>query len=333
MLPIFSLLSKNSIPITTIPDSKAKRINWGRFTLILALAATLAGCAGPGRIKWPATTDKSFDQPLLITVPFFPQDDYQCGPAALAMALAWSGIEVSPKELAPAVYTPSQKGSHQPAMIGAARRHDRIAYLLADPDSLIEEIAAGHPVVVLQNRGLSWYPVWHYAVVVGLDAGGGKVVLHSGTNPHKALSYQTFEYTWARSDFWGLLVLPPTRLPAVATEKDYLLAVGQLERLGRWETAALGYQSALKRWPDSLPAFMGLGVCRYEAGDLKSAEAVFRAATDKFPREGAVFNNLAQVLMDQGRKAEALDAVMRAIDCGGPLTPHFEITLEEIRNR
>jgi hypothetical protein len=37
--------------------------------------------------------------------------------------------------------------------------------------------------------------------------------------------------------------------------------------------------------------------------------------------------------MDQDRKAEALEAVMRAIDCGGPLQPQFEITLEEIRNR
>jgi hypothetical protein len=54
-------------------------------------------------------------------------------------------------------------------MIGAARRHGRLAYLITGPDSMFEEVAAGHPVIVLQNLGLSWYPVWHYAVVVGYD--------------------------------------------------------------------------------------------------------------------------------------------------------------------
>ncbi|BBO72324.1 hypothetical protein DSCA_62540 [Desulfosarcina alkanivorans] len=293
----------------------------------------MAGCAGPGVIRWPAATGDSPDPYLLSTVPFFPQEDNQCGPAALAMALAWSGVPATPRGLADQVFTPALKGSLQPAMIAAVRRHGRIACLLAGPESLIEEIAAGHPVIVLQNLGLSWYPVWHYAVVVGLDLDGGQVILHSGTTPGKPVSLKTFETTWARSGFWGLMVLPPSRLPAAASEKDYLLAVGQLERLGRWETAARGYATALTRWPDSLPARMGLGVCRYETGDLQSAEAIFRAATVTFPGEGAPFNNLAQVLMDQGRKAEALDAAMRAVQCGGPLKAHFESTLEAIRNR
>lgn len=216
-------------------------------------------------------------------------------------------------------------------MIAAVRRHDRIVYRLSDPKSLSDEIAAGHPVVVLQNLGLSWYPVWHYAVVIGLDFTDGTVILHSGTTSHKRISLKTFEYTWARSDYWGLLILPPSLLPAVAAEEDYLRAVGHLERLGRWDIAAGGYQSALRRWPESLPATIGLGMCRYEQGDLKTAETIFRDATLKFPDEGVLFNNLAQVLMDQGRQSEALDAVMRAIRIGGPLKAHFENTLEEIR--
>ncbi len=334
MLPIFfHLLLKNNISFTTNLESRAGPPRRGRFTLILALALTIAGCAGPAVVWRSDAVDDSLDPYLLTTVPFFAQKAYQCGPAALAMVLGWSGVRVSPQEAAPDVFTPSRKGSLQSAMIAAARRHDRIAFLLADPKILIDEIADGHPVIVLQNLGFSWYPVWHYAVVVGLDAEGGTVTLHSGTTPFRRISLKTFEHTWARSNFWGLLVLPPSRLPAVTTEAACLLAVGQLERMGRWETAAQGYQSVLIRWPDSLPAFMGLGVCRYEGGDLKSAEAVFRAATLKFPREGVPFNNLAQVLVDQGKKTEALDAVMRAIQCGGPLKAHFESTLEEIRNR
>ena len=218
-------------------------------------------------------------------------------------------------------------------MIAAARRQDRIVYGLSDPKSLSDEIAAGHPVVVLQNLGLSWYPVWHYAVVIGLDFTDDTVIMHSGTTSHKRISLRTFAYTWARSNYWGLLVLPPSLLPAAATEEDCLRAVGHLERLGRWDIAAGGYQSVLRRWPESLPAIIGLGMCRYGQGDLKTAETIFRHATLKFPDEGVLFNNLAQVLMDQGRKSEALDAVRKAIQLGGPLKTYFENTFEEIRNR
>jgi tetratricopeptide (TPR) repeat protein len=215
-------------------------------------------------------------------------------------------------------------------MIAAARRHDRIAYRLSEPEALIDEVAAGHPVIVLQNLGLSWYRVWHYAVVIGLDLAKGNVILHSGKTPHRHVSLTVFEHTWARSGFWGLLVLPPSQLPASANEKDYLLAVTPLERIGRWETAAEGYQTALSHWPDSLAATVGLGVCRYRSGDLNAAESVFRRAILIFPDEGILYNNLAQVLVDQGRKEEALDAVTRAIQLGGPSTANFERTLEEI---
>jgi Flp pilus assembly protein TadD len=66
---------------------------------------------------------------------------------------------------------------------------------------------------------------------------------------------------------------------------------------------------------------------------LKSAEAVFREAAAKFPKDGAPYNNLAQVLMDQGRKADALEAVEKAIERGGPLKARFEDTLREIRRQ
>jgi hypothetical protein len=307
---------------------------WRRafLSLMLALVVIVAGCAGPARVRLPAAGGDATTPILLTTVPFFPQDDYQCGPAALAMVLAWSDVPAAPEDLTPAVFTPSARGSFQPAMIAAARRYDRVAYLLDHPEALVEEIAAGHPVIVLQNLGLSWFPVWHYAVVIGFDPGNQEMILHSGLTPRRTISLKTFEHTWARSGYWGLLVLPPSRLPAVAQERQTLRAIGQLERLERWHIAAAAYQSALERWPNSLAAAMGLGVCRYRAGDLKAAEATFRAATIRFPGEGAAFNNLAQVLMDQGRKAEALDAALQAVQRGGPLKGHFERTLEKIRN-
>ena len=175
--------------------------------------------------------------------------------------------------------------------------------------------------------------MWHYAVVVGWDAAGGNVILHSGTTPSRFVALGVFDRTWARSGYWGLLVLPPSRLPASATPSRYLRAVGALERMGRWPVAIRGYRTALERWPDSLAAAMGLGVCQYEHGDAADAEATFRAAVDKFPHDGTPYNNLAQLLADQGRLPEAVAAAQQAVERGGPLESSFQRTLDDIRGQ
>src|SRR5690606_4837809 len=65
----------------------------------IALAAlALAGCAAGPELK-PA-----LDTVELTAVPFFPQTEYQCGPAALATVLAHEGLAVTAEQLAPAVY-------------------------------------------------------------------------------------------------------------------------------------------------------------------------------------------------------------------------------------
>jgi hypothetical protein len=269
-------------------------------------------------------------QQVLPDVPFYPQDAYQCGPAALAMTLAWSGIYITPDKLTPEVYTPSQKGSTQPAMIGAARRHGRIAYIISSPEELIREIAFGHPVIVLQNLGLSWYPVWHYAVVIGYDLETGSMLLHSGEEPSKQVSLKVFNHTWSRSDFWGLMTLSPKQIPASATESTYVEAVSGLEKAQQWQAAREAYHTALERWPASLSAGVGLGNVCYAMGDLPSAERAFREATRYSPESGAAFNNLAQVLWEQGKLSEALEAARTAVSLGGTMMHVYQKTLNDI---
>jgi tetratricopeptide (TPR) repeat protein len=273
----------------------------------------------------PASTE-------LSAAPFYPQEAYQCGPATLAMALTWSGWMVTPDELKEQVYTPSRKGSLQLAMVSAARRHGKIAYVINDPESIFAEIAAGHPVIILQNLGLSWLPVWHYALVIGYDVPAQQIILRSGTTKRKVMSYLLFERTWARSKYWGLLVLSPTQLPVHASENNYLAAVLGLEKSRHFELAIEGYRTALSRWPQSLTAYMGLGNSFYYLGDLKGAETAFRAATDLHPQSAPAFNNLAQVLLEQGRRPEALVAAQKAVEIGGPMKSVSEKTLQEIQS-
>ncbi len=306
--------------------------NWScSLFLLTVIVGLLAGCAGLSKTELPAGSDNLPPVIELEAVPFYPQSKYQCGPSALAMALTYSELSITPDELQSQVYTPSRKGSLQMAMVGATRRHGRIAYTIGEFNAIWPELAAGHPVIVLQNLGLPWLPVWHYAVVIGYDFGERAVILRSGITERKAMSLNTFEKTWSRSSHWGLIVLKPSQLPAIATERDYLKAVLGLEKASQFKAASAGYQSALTRWPQSLAALMGLGNSRYALGDLQGAESAFATAVKHHPRAASAYNNLAQVLYEQGRKQEALDAAKRAVAIGGPMSEIYQSTLDAIQ--
>lgn len=303
---------------------------WLLFGMFISI---LTGCAGFRHMEMPLLPENVPPSYELEAVPFFPQEDYQCGPAALAMAITWSGLPLDPGDLVDEVYTPSRKGSLQVAIIAAARRHGRLAYEISDLGSLFPEIAAGHPVIILQNLGLSWFPVWHYAVVIGYDATREKVILRSGTTPRKIMPFGVFEKTWNRSNYWGVIILEPTRLPALASEKSYLAAVLGLEKARQFQAAVTGYRSALTKWPQSLAARMGLGNSYYALGDLKNSEVVFKETIRLHPDAGSAYNNFAQVLMERGRYQQAREAARTAVSLGGPLQAVYQETLKEIESQ
>jgi tetratricopeptide (TPR) repeat protein len=299
--------------------------------VFISAAVLLAGCAAPqvsALVAQPPT-----GLPLaaeIASVPFYPQEDYQCGPAALAAVLQHAGREATPASLVPQVYVPARKGSLQAEMLAAARRHDLVGYELAPRlEALLREIAAGTPVLVLQNLALDWAPQWHYAVAIGYDLDARTVVLRSGVTRRLAMSLDTFERTWARSGHWAMLALPPARLPQTAAELPYLTALAALERVAP-AAARRGYEAALARWPDSATAEIGLGNASYALRDLAGAAAAYRRATRRHPASADAWNNLAQALIELGSRDEALAAARRAVALGGPRLATYRETLESI---
>lgn len=297
--------------------------------VMYALALTGCGMLSTQPAPWP---DAAPERVAVADVPFFAQDQYQCGPAALAMVLGWSGLALTPDALVSEVYTPARQGSLQSALISSARRHGRIAYPVAGMDVLMTELAASHPVIVLVNLGFAWYPKWHYAVAVGYDQPAGEIILHSGTTANERLSLRVFNNIWQRSDYWGLLVLPPDKLPATADEDAWLEAVLGLERTGRTEAAIIAFEAAVKRWPANFSAWMGLGNNRYKADDMAAAARAFDQAVRLDRKSGPALNNLAYVLWKLGRRDEALLLARQAVALGGPLQEKFQKTLSEIEN-
>ena len=247
----------------------------------------------------------------LTEVPFFAQSDYQCGPASLAMVMNAAGVKVTPEELVPQVYLPERKGSLQVEMLAAARRHGLVSYQLPPTyAALVQEIAAGTPVILLQNTGIK--EGWHYAVAIGYDWDNGMLQMRSGLNERQDMPMAMNELIWRRSGYWAMVAVPPDRIPASAEENRWLAAIAALERTGQAAPARTAYGAFLKRWPENVNAAIGLANSHHALGELRDAEVVLRDAARRAPDSVIVLNNLAQVLADQGRAAEALPIIDRA---------------------
>ena len=315
-------------PLAIRFDPQSARLLAGVFVLAL-----LSGCAS----LMPQTRELARGMPQglperveLTEVPFFPQLEYQCGPAALATVLANAGAKITPADLVPQVYIPDRKGSLQVEMLAAARRHGMVSYPIAPRfEDLLREIADGTPVVVLQNLGF-FTAGWHYAVAVGYDYPGGRLVLRSGTLERDVLPFAAHEVVWMRSGYWAMVAVPPDRIPATAEEKSWLSAIAAFERAGDARAARVAYKTFLGRWPENVNAHVGLANAHHTLGELREAEAVLREAARRDPQSVVVLNNLAQTLSDLGRDEEALPIIERAAAAGGPFAGAVQKTRETI---
>jgi hypothetical protein len=229
-----------------------------RLAALLLLVA-LGGCASPRDLVSGAPSMQGRVEPVeLEATPFFPQEDLQCGPAALATVLGAAGAPASPEQLASEVYTPGLDGSLQLELVAAARARGFVPYVLPPAlDALWAELLAGRPVLVLQNLRLRSLPAWHYAVVVGADPAADEVVLRSGAERRLATPAGKFLRTWDLAERWGLVLLPPGELPAAPDRGRYFEAVAGLEAAGRHAEAARAWSAALDAWPGEPVALFG----------------------------------------------------------------------------
>jgi tetratricopeptide (TPR) repeat protein len=317
---------------------------------ILALVLLgLTACATPTvplaalQSQWPADLPT---RAQINNLAFIAQEDYQCGPAALAMVAAHAGVQRDMATWVQQVYVPGRQGAFQIELLAASRRNGLPGFVIAPQiEIVLREVAAGHPVLVLQNLAFAWRPVWHFAVVTGYDKEQGNVTLHSGRTENMQMSLITFERTWARADRWAMLALPPAQLPAQLTYQTplhpadqpadtssidgYVAAIVALEREnpGAAQTA---YATVLKTWHGHPIALLGAGNTAYALGQRDAAQAAYRAAVQVDPRNGDAWNNLAQVLLDQGQREQALQAAQRAVATAGPRLAAYQALLHEI---
>jgi tetratricopeptide (TPR) repeat protein len=309
----------------------AGRLRSAILAAAVVVLAAMAGCAAPqaSALRAALGTERLADLPrhvALDAVDFHAQLDFHCGPASLAMAMSATGLRVDPQALAATVFVPGREGAFQAEMLAAARRQGLLATELPPRlESLLREVAAGRPVIVLQNLALPISPLWHYAVVVGYDLDRRQVLLHSGQTPRMPMSIDTFEHTWARSGHWSMAITEPTVLPLTVTERQAGVAAVALERIDR-RTAGIAYDTVLARWPENRVALLGRGNVRHAAGDVAGAVEALRDAVERDPDFAEAWHNLAVALGTKGERQQARQAADRAVALGGPRAEAFAAT-------
>ncbi len=244
----------------------------------------------------------------------FVQKENMCGPASLATLLIWAGEKtITPEIIAPLLYTPAREGTF---LIDLKREIRQRGYLAATLDGelldLLREVQGGTPVLVLENRGISLYPVYHYSVATGFDLDKGTITLLDGRESPYDSELNTFGNTWQRAGSIALMALPPGRLPLTTPKGVLLKALNDLEGMGHRKEARPGYRAFVVKFPDYWHGYFALGNALYAVGDKAGAEEALLLATKLDPTRPEPSNNLALLAHEEGRFEEAVTWAMRA---------------------
>ncbi|MBB1440145.1 PA2778 family cysteine peptidase [Shewanella sp. SG41-4] len=280
----------------------------------------LSGC-----LSAPPQTAILLDNPPDISaryqipeVPFYPQEDYFCGPTTLAEVFNFYGISKTPQQIAPSLFIPDLEGSLQIEMVAAARQQGLLAYAESgNLAQLLSFVSEDIPVIILQNLSTSWYPMWHYAVVTGYDIDNQQVVLHSGTDKNRIAELKVFERTWLRGQYWLLAAVPPETKSKHFDPFIYVSAAQDLLSIGQHTPAVSALENAIRQWPNYWLSYFLLGNYYLAIDNTKAAfwyQQGLSYIAQQPEQQAAYLNNYAYSLSLSGCKQRAMDTIEKALE-------------------
>src|SRR4030067_3368426 len=151
----------------------------GVFLFCVLMLACLAGCSASryGDTTFPFLEkggDGGFKLPpssYIQDVPFYPGEEFQCGPSVLASVLNHLGYDIKPEDISGEIYLHGVKGTLNIDMVSYARRFEDLTIKESQGDiKLIKEsLSLGHPLIVFVDLGIWSIRKGHYMLVVGYD--------------------------------------------------------------------------------------------------------------------------------------------------------------------
>lgn len=297
------------------------RLHWqtGRAAGLLAgfmavVLCTLTACQTPPQTRQLLAAPPAIaSNHAIAQVPFYPQQEFFCGPTTLSEVAGFYGINKSPDDIAPATFTPGLDGTLQIEMAAATRQLGMVAYeQRATMSQLLSLVADDIPVIVLQNNSVAWLPQWHYAVVIGYDLKAKEVVLHTGVTEAHRLNFSTFERTWRRANYWMLAMLPADKTSEQLDPFIYTKACQDLINTRQTATGITALTTATKQWPDYwLPYFL-LGN-HYFSSQPVTAANWFEQGLGVAQQQVSYLNNYAVLLSELGCHSKATALIEQAL--------------------
>lgn len=168
---------------------------------VLVLLIILASCAG----YHDTPVRDTFD--IIENVPFYPQVEFQCGPASLAGVLGYYGTVVSPDDIAHDIFSRSAQGTlGMDLSLYAEKRNFSAHQYHGSLQDIKDTILKKHPLIILADYGFWALQQNHFMVVIGSSGDG--VIVNSGKERHKYIANAELMRIWQRTKFWTLLITP-----------------------------------------------------------------------------------------------------------------------------
>ena len=140
---------------------------------------------------------------LIDNVPFFPQEEYQCGPASLAGVLNYYGLKLSPEEIANEIYSKSARGTLTIDMVLFVQKRGMSAKQYSGSlDDIRKNIDNKNPVIVMIDTGIFFVQQYHFMVITGYNEEG--IIVNSGKEQNKFMTENKFLNMWKKTKYWIL---------------------------------------------------------------------------------------------------------------------------------
>lgn len=213
--------------------------------LLCLFTLALTGCIGPTATQQAM---RGLPERVELTgVPEFPERAYFGAPSALSSLLVQQGVDSSPGLVVKQLQLPQQEQQLETNMVKQINANGLLAYpLRPDLEALLQQVAAGYPVLLRFNEGFGWMGMPRYAVLIGYDSKEQTLLLRAGNSRRWETSFSSFNSAWQSAGHWAVLVLAPLQLPAKVDGPRWLLAAEQLEHNGQ-SVAAANARKVLQR--------------------------------------------------------------------------------------
>ena len=259
--------------------------------------------AGRGAPAAPAGPTRATE--ALLAVPFVPQQKDTCAAAALAMVLAYHGVDVPHDVIASALVEKELRGIRGSRLADFARERGMVAVAFAGDLPLVREhLGRGRPLVLSIAAGRGRY---HDVVAVGIDDAGQAVIVNDpAEGAGRSISFSALERKWKATGHWTLLVQPAESASETA------------EGPAPPPTADAGASAGGGRGGASAPhssydALVAQAVEAARGGDSAGATSLLDRAIALDGRRPEAWTERGGVLFLDGRYAAAADDLRRAL--------------------